>query len=115
MTLKVVHLGGGLGGIGCRDRGVGGWLFHGSRGLHGGWSVSHIFLQRAHLVNGEVSCAWAVSIYTIKAFLGAVAKEPPMSPYIGAFGTMIRCGVTGLTADVAADIVSRAAAFVSCM
>jgi hypothetical protein len=75
--------------------------------------VLHVLLQRAHLVNSEVTCAWAVSVHTVETFLGTVTKGSPVSSDIRAFGAVICCYVVGLTADMAADIVGGAVALIS--
>ena len=74
--------------------------------------MSHVLLQRARLINSEVSGSWAVSIDAIKTFLWAIAEESSVLANIGAFCTVLCCGVARLAADVAVDIIRRATAFV---
>jgi len=74
--------------------------------------VTHVLLQRARLVDGEVFGSWAVSINAIETLLWAVAEESPVLSDIGTFGAVLRCSVARLAADVAADIIRRAAALI---
>ena len=74
--------------------------------------MPHVLLQRARLVNGEMSSSWAVSINAVETLLWAIAEESPVLANIGAFCTVLRCGVARLAADVAADIIHRATALI---
>ena len=74
--------------------------------------MPHVLLQRTRLVNGEVSGSWAVSVYTVKAFLWAITKESPMLTDVGALGVVFHHSVARLTADMAADIIRRATALI---
>jgi len=60
-----------------------------------------------------VAGAWVVSVYTVKALWGAIAKELSMLTDVGTFGTVIHRSVAGLSTDVTADVISGAAAFIS--
>ena len=75
--------------------------------------MPHVLLQQAHLIDSEVTRAWVVSVHTVETFLGTVAKESPVSSDIRAFGAVICCCVVGLTADMAADVVSGVVALIS--
>ena len=77
--------------------------------------MPHVLLQRACLINSEMSRSWAVSINAVKTFLRAIAEESSMLADIGAFCAVFRGGVTRLAADVAANIIRGAAALVGCV
>jgi hypothetical protein len=59
-----------------------------------------------------VFSAWAVSIYIIKALLGAVTEKPLVLMDIGALGAVFSCYMAGLSTDVTADIFCGAVALV---
>jgi hypothetical protein len=73
--------------------------------------MTHVFLEWAVVVDGKVSVPRFVGVYTVEAFEGAVAVEPSMFLFVRAVVGMVGGGVFGCAADVAAEVVGRAAAF----
>jgi hypothetical protein len=77
--------------------------------------VLHILLQGAQFVDGKVSCAWAVSINAVEAFLRAVTEESAVLADVGAFSAVFSRSVARLSTDVAADVLCGTSALICCM
>ena len=73
--------------------------------------ASHVLLERAVVVDSEVTLARLAVIGAVDALDGAVAEDPAVFLLVGAFGSVFLGGVVGDPTDVAADVVGGAPAF----
>ena len=73
--------------------------------------ASHVLLERAVVVDSEVTLARLSMIGAVNALHQAVAEDPAVLLLVGAFGGVFLGGVVGDSADMAADVVGGAAAF----
>ena len=74
--------------------------------------VPHVLLQGTRLIDCQITCTWAVSIYAIETFLRAIAEKTPVLANVGAFGAVFSRSVVWLSTDMASDIFRGAAALI---
>ena len=75
----------------------------------------HAFLEWAAIVDGEVSLAQFVVVYTVEALDWAVAHDPAVFLLVGTFIGMFFSGVVREATDVVADVLSRALTLLHCV